>query len=82
MLDRALRAGKLLNPEWTTWIYTGTRARSTKNDYPIGVAGGGPGVSAGLESDGELTAIVLANVDPPIGDDLARQLFRALSSGS
>lgn len=85
-LDRALRAGRLLDPEWTAWVYTGSRsasagARSGIPDYTLGVAGGGPGVSAGFESDGATTAIVLSNIDPPRGEQLAIRLYRALNAG-
>ena len=59
-------------------IFDGVPSKHDGKDAAIGVAGGGPGVSAGWESDGEVTAIVLANLDPPAGDGLAMELFRAL----
>jgi len=76
-LDKALRSGKLLDSRWTAWLF---RSESVLDDaiYAVGVAGGGPGVSAGLESNGRATAIVLSNLDPPSGAALAVELFRAL----
>jgi CubicO group peptidase (beta-lactamase class C family) len=77
-LERALRAGKLLDPEWTAWVL-GADTPDDVASASIGVAGGGPGVSAGWESNGALTAIVLANMDPPAGSGLALELHRALA---
>ena len=78
-LDRALRAGKLLDPEWTAWLF-GAGEAEADGGYEIGVAGGGPGVSAGLESDGAVTAVVLANLDPPAGEGLAVELYGKLAA--
>jgi CubicO group peptidase (beta-lactamase class C family) len=78
-LDRALRSGKLLDEEWTAWAFH-SAAIDPEAGYEIGVAGGGPGVSAGYESEGDVTAIVLASLDPPAGEGLALELFRALAS--
>lgn len=36
--------------------------------------GGGPGVSAVLESDGSLVVAILSNYDPPTAEAIARQL--------
>lgn len=76
-LDAALRDGTLLDPSWTAWLFRAEAPRADA-DYVIGVAGGAPGVSAGLESDGRTVAIVLANLDPPVGDALARELYEVL----
>ena len=46
--------------------------------YGLGVAGGGPGVNAALEIDGEWTIVVLANLDPPSATEVAARL-RALT---
>ena len=71
--DRAVRSGKLLGPGWTRWFYTGSVPSAKDLEQPasyaggaIGIAGGGSGVNAMLESDGSETVIVLANLDPPI----------------
>ncbi len=77
-LDRALRDGTLLDPEWTAWLFHSPNVLP-RAGYPIGVAGGAPGVSAGLESNGAVTAIVLSNFDPPNGEALARELFAVIS---
>ena len=79
--DRALRAGELLDPRWTAWVFTGQLAEvdaDAPTNWAIGVAGGGPGVNAVLETDGAATAIVLANLDPPVAQGLGSELFRAL----
>ncbi len=77
-LDRALRGGRLLDAERTAWVL-GVAAGEDPARALVGIAGGGPGVSAGWESNGEVTAIVLANLDPPAGEGLAMELYRALS---
>jgi len=87
-LDRALRADKLLGPQWTDWVYGGTTpsgkavARDRPASHAMGVAGGGPGVNAVLESDPELTVIVLSNLDPPAAQRLGGQLQRVFVDGS
>ena len=79
-LERALRAGRLLDPEWTGWVYTGQRGEGSPQSWSIGVAGGGPGVSAILEADAETTVVVLSNLDPPAAEQLGIALYRALSA--
>lgn len=79
-LDRALRNGKLLNAAWTAWFF-GRKTVSEDAGYSIGIAGGGPGVSAGLESNNAVTVVVLSNFDPPTGEALAAELFQALLAG-
>lgn len=76
-LDQALRSGKLLDADWTAWMFQ-TKTVLDDASYSIAFAGGGPGVSAGLESNGDLTVVVLSNFDPPGGEALARDLFDAL----
>jgi len=77
--NRALRTGKLLDAEWTAWAFHADAVKEGAG-YELGVAGGGPGVSAGYESDGDITSVVLANLDPPAGEGLAVELYRALAS--
>ncbi len=79
-LDTALRNGTLLDPEWTAWLF-GSDEPVAGASYEIGIAGGAPGVSAGLESSGLDVAIVLSNFDPPTGDAIARELYAALRAG-
>jgi D-alanyl-D-alanine carboxypeptidase len=72
LFDRALRAKKLLNDEWTRWWFGGDlEADGTW-------AGGSPGVNAAVSSNPTWTVIVLTNLDPPLGEKLAPQIFRAL----
>jgi hypothetical protein len=61
--SRALTADKLLAPKWTEWVMGG---RS------LGIAGGAPGISATLLIEPPYTLVVLANVDPPAAEEIAR----------
>ncbi len=85
--DNALREHELLSPAYTQWYFGGevpqpaeaAPSAATRVMLGTGIAGGAPGVSAVLESDGNLAVIVLANGDPPITESIARQLFRPLA---
>jgi hypothetical protein len=44
----------------------------------IGIAGGANGINAALESDGSWTIVVLANLDPPAAEQLARAMAAAV----
>ena len=46
----------------------------------MGIAGGAPGTSATVETNGEWTVIVLTNFDPPTGERLGVALGEALRS--
>ena len=79
--DRALRSGALLGP-WTGWFFGDAPPAPGTTPAPAeaagyGIAGGGPGVNAALESEGGVTVVVLANLDPPVADWVAEQLRRA-----
>lgn len=84
--DNALREYRLLSPAYTRWYFGGeepSSAEETESTPPratsgTGIAGGAPGVSADLESDGILTVIVLSNYDAPITEDVAQRLYRPL----
>lgn len=83
-LDRALRAGKLLDPRWSAWVYTrelGPAEVDGSGPWAIGVAGGGPGVNAIIEGDEAALAVVLSNFDPPAAEELGIELYRALRAG-
>jgi CubicO group peptidase (beta-lactamase class C family) len=67
--DRALRAGRLLDPKW---FFRGDPAG------PWVGAGGSPGVNAVIASDKEWTVVVLTNIDPPTGEQFGEALFEAL----
>lgn len=75
-LDRALRGGKLLDPRWTAWVFGGEVGDGPS--WPIGMAGGGPGVSALLEGDDRTTVVVLSNLAPPGGEQLGMKAFQSL----
>jgi D-alanyl-D-alanine carboxypeptidase len=81
--DVALRSGKLLDPAWTEWFFTESRPRETEkktevSDFVrgagIGIAGGGPGVNAMLETGNGWTIVVLANLDPPVAGQISRKI--------
>lgn len=89
--DRALREHRLLDPRLTAWFFTGelpdeaAAGEGTGKDlppaeYPIGIAGGAPGVNAILEGDGRHTAVVLSNLDPPAAEGLGIELARRLEA--
>jgi len=72
LFDRTLRAGKLLDAQWTRWMLNGDPAGS------VVWAGGSPGVNAGLASGPKWTVVVLTNIDPPTGEALAERIQGAL----
>ena len=62
----ALSANKLVSPKWTDWVFKGGP------QHNLGVAGGAPGINATLLIEPPYTLIVLANVDPPAAEEIAR----------
>jgi len=87
--DRALRTHRLLDPRYTAWFFTGElpvsgderrEASGAPAAFPIGIAGGAPGVNAILEGDGRHTAVLLSNVDPPTAEALGLELARKLEA--
>jgi len=82
--DTALREHRLLSPPYTAWFFggpvpePGATVVPARETTPIGIAGGGPGVSAVLESDGALIVTILSNYDPPTAEAIARQLVGPL----
>jgi Beta-lactamase/Aspartyl protease len=62
----ALSANKLLSPKWTDWVFHGGP------EHNLGVAGGAPGINATLLIEPPYTLIVLANIDPPAAEEIAR----------
>ncbi len=50
------------------------RRRPRAATIGIGIAGGGPGVNAMLEIEGEWTVVVMTNLDPPSAGEVARKV--------
>jgi hypothetical protein len=75
--DNALREGRLLNAELTAWTLRGVPSKG-RNMAPMGIAGGAPGMNALLESDGNWTVIITANVDAPLPERLGVAIAKAL----
>lgn len=82
--DRALREHRLADAEHSEWVLggpepgSGAEPSAPPSRAGIGVAGGAPGVSAVLESNGRLTVIALSNFDEPGAADIGSHLFRQL----
>ncbi len=78
--DNALRDGRLLDREMTAWVLGGATLNDGRNITPMAIAGGAPGTSALLESNGEWAVIITANVSEPlperIGVAIARELVK------
>ncbi len=85
----ALQQGKLLGPEYTSWMLgdprsnpparaagkTSSRLVKTTSGG-LGIAGGAPGINAMVEQDiaNDYTIIVLSNYDPPAAENVGRQI--------
>jgi D-alanyl-D-alanine carboxypeptidase len=52
--------------------------RLPKDSGMMGIAGGAPGTSAAVESNGVWTVIVLSNLDPPMGERIGGTIMEAL----
>ncbi len=80
--DQAMRANRLLSPEWTDWFYSGKEhppapgAPAPQRGGGFGFAGGTAGVNAVLECDLDTgaTIVVLSNLDPPSAENVAKKL--------
>ena len=80
--DRAMRANRLLSPEWTDWFYSDKEhppapgAPAHRRGGGFGFAGGTAGVNAVLECDLDTgaTIVVLSNLDPPSAENVAKKL--------
>jgi len=78
----ALVGSKLLDARYTAWVVTNQLPAEApaENRMGIGIAGGGPGVSAALEIGDEYTIIALANIDPPSTSNVTRHLRELVES--
>lgn len=79
--DTAMRGERLLDAKMTAWFYgsDGRPAPAGAGGRAIGIAGGANGINASLESDGAWTVVVLANLDPPAAEQLARAVAAAVT---
>lgn len=78
--DTALRAGQLLNTQWTGWVVGGDDNAQGRNVSALAVQGGAQGICAEIDSNGEWTVIVLANVQRPAPFDVAAALAHAVGA--
>jgi D-alanyl-D-alanine carboxypeptidase len=49
-------------------------------DTGVGIAGGAPGINAMVESAGDWTVVVLANLDPPAASQVGQAIVKALGA--
>jgi CubicO group peptidase (beta-lactamase class C family) len=72
--DRALKSGSLFSDPGSE------AAKIFSASGGLGIAGGGPGTNAILESDWDsgYTAIVLSNFDPPLAEELGMEIMALL----
>ncbi len=77
--DNALREHRLLDAKMTGWMLGGEETGAERAKGGLGIAGGAPGISAVLESDGTWTVVVLANLDPPAAEKLGVAIHEQLA---
>jgi CubicO group peptidase (beta-lactamase class C family) len=75
----ALRNGRLLDAARTAWFFGEEAGHGGHAKGDLSIAGGAPGVSAALESDGIWTFVVLTNLDPPIAEQVGAAIRRSLT---
>jgi CubicO group peptidase (beta-lactamase class C family) len=83
--DTAIRERRLLPSAYTRWVLGGPEpgpdsleVDSGRVAAGIGWAGGAPGVSAVLESDGNVALVILSNYDEPIAEAVVRTIYGPL----
>jgi CubicO group peptidase (beta-lactamase class C family) len=76
----ALKNGKLLSPKYTAWILMHDFTKDVptlpiKEGY-IAIAGGAPGINAGVDYEAKTgnIVIVLGNLDPPAAMDVSKKI--------
>lgn len=79
----ALRAGKLLTKPYSEWVLGGPEPGASAENSPpppgwpmAAFAGGAPGINAQVALEGEVTVVVLANLDPPAAGRVAQKVTR------
>lgn len=77
--DNALRERRLLDEPGTARVLRTNVKGTGRIMGGYGIAGGAPGTSAVLDSDGTWTVVVLTNFDPPTGERTGVAIFRALA---
>lgn len=78
--DNALRERRLLDEQGTARVLRTDAKGTARVMGGYGIAGGAPGTSAVLNSDGVWTVVALANLDPPAGEGVGTAIVRALSA--
>jgi len=79
-LDRAIRDGKLLPPEWSAWAVAHDAGKAPEKGMVLsggfGFAGGSPGTNAVMlmNLDRDTTVVVLSNLDPPSAETVAQKI--------
>jgi hypothetical protein len=63
----------LLDEKSTRWWCNGSP------DFVGTVAGGSPGVNAGMSGDGTWTVVVMTNTDPPTAENLSEHVYQTLT---
>jgi len=84
---RALSQGKLLDARFTNWVVTNELPEPQNapslplKQGTLGIAGGAPGINAMVEADfsSGLVVIVMANLDPPKAENVARRVRQLMA---
>jgi CubicO group peptidase (beta-lactamase class C family) len=70
---RALEQGRILKPSTVATFYQGVVEPDGRVALGLGIAGGSPGCNALLETHGDWTLVVLANLDPPAAEAVGKR---------
>ena len=80
---RALKGGKLLSKPYADWVLGGPEpgaegagSSPQPSGTAAGFAGGAPGINAMIEMEGDVTVVVLSNLDPPAAERVAQKAAR------
>lgn len=78
--DNALRERRLMDEQGTSRVLRTDAKGTARVMGGYGIAGGSPGTSAVLDSNGVWTVVVLANLDPPSGEAVGTAIMKALAA--